>query len=209
MPDPSQLLIFVGVVALLFISPGPAVILTLTRSVSSGPRVGIATGAGIAVGDMLHTLAAVAGLSAILMTSAWAYELVKYAGAAYLIYLGISALRRRQSGIDMPDADRIGALPAFRQAILIEILNPKTALFFLAFLPQFTDPARGAIWLQLLLLGAVFVLMSLVYTSLLAIFASGASGWLKRRRFLSKWQGKLTGGIYIALGLQLALQERR
>jgi threonine/homoserine/homoserine lactone efflux protein len=209
MPDPSQLLIFVGVVALLFISPGPAVILTLARSISSGPRVGIATGAGIAVGDMLHTLAAVVGLSAILMTSAWAYELVKYAGAAYLIYLGISALRRRQSPIDMPNTGRISALPAFRQAILIEILNPKTALFFLSFLPQFTDPARSAIWYQLLILGAIFVLMSLVYTSLLAIFAAGASGWLKRRTFLSKWQGKLTGTIYIALGLQLALQERR
>ena len=138
MPDPSQLLVFVGVVALLFISPGPAVILTLARSISSGPRVGIATGAGIAVGDMLHTLAAVVGLSAILMTSAWAYELVKYAGAAYLIYLGISALRKRNAGIDMPDADRIGAWPAFRQAILIEILNSDISKANVTVLKQLT-----------------------------------------------------------------------
>ncbi|HKJ62517.1 MAG TPA: LysE family translocator [Hyphomicrobiales bacterium] len=209
MPDLSQLLIFVGVVALLFISPGPAVLLTLARSVSSGTKVGIATGAGIAVGDMLHTLAAVAGLSAILMTSAWAYELVKYAGAAYLIYLGFMAMRKNRSGVDIPNARQITAWPAFRQAILIEILNPKTALFFLSFLPQFTDPSHGGIWLQLLVLGAVFVTMSMFYTSLLAIFAARASGWLNRGSFIAKWQGKLVGSIYIALGLQLALQDRR
>ena len=209
MPDLSQLLIFMGVVALLFIAPGPAVILTLARSMSSGPKTGIATGAGIAVGDMLHTFAAVVGLSAILMTSAWAYESVKYAGAAYLIYLGFMAIRNSRPRPDIPAARPITAWPAFRQAVLIEILNPKTALFFLSFLPQFTDPARGEIWMQLLILGSVFVFMSFVYTSMLAIFAAGASGWLKRRSLLARWQGKLTGTIYIALGLQLALQERK
>lgn len=135
MPETAQLLIFTGVVALLFISPGPAVILTLARSIGSGTRTGIATGAGIAAGDMLHTLAAVVGLSAILMTSAWAYELVKYAGAAYLIYLGFMALRKHRPGPDISETDQIAAWPAFRQAVLIEILNPKTALFFLSFLP--------------------------------------------------------------------------
>ncbi|MBX2805113.1 MAG: LysE family translocator [Hyphomicrobiales bacterium] len=209
MPDPSQLLIFIGVVGLLFVVPGPAVILILARSMSGGPKVGIATGAGIAVGDMLHTLAAVVGLSAILMTSAWVYELVKYAGAAYLIYLGLMAIRNSRPGVDVPDAKFVTSWSAFRQAVLIESLNPKTALFFLSFLPQFTDPTRGELWLQLLVLGAVFVIMSFLYTSMLAVFAAATSNWLQRKSVIGRWQGKLTGAIYIALGLQLALQERR
>ena len=207
--EPSQLAFYVGVVAVLFIVPGPAVILTLARSIAGGPKVGIATGAGIAVGDALHTLAAVIGLSAILMTSALAYEVVKYLGAAYLVYLGITALLERSAPLDVPQAKPIAAARAFRQAILIEVLNPKTALFFLSFLPQFTDPSRGAIWLQLLVLGAIFVAMSLAYTTLLAFGAGTASRWLTRNSAIARWQNKVVGSIYLALGLQLALQERR
>lgn len=207
--DINQTLIFVGVVAVLFLVPGPAVILTLARSVSGGARVGVATGAGVAVGDALHTLAAVIGLSAILMTSSLAYEIVRYLGAAYLVYLGVVALWERTDNLNVPDVPKMPPGRAFRQAIVIEILNPKTALFFLAFLPQFTDPARGAVWLQLLVLGAIFVAMSLAYTSLLAVSAARVSQWIGRNSSIGRWQGKIVGGIYIALGLQLALQERK
>ncbi len=103
----------------------------------------------------------------------------------------------------------ISANKAFRQAIVIEILNPKTALFFLAFLPQFTDPSRGAIWMQLLVLGAIFVTMSFAFTSLLAVCAAGVSKWIGRNSNIGRWQGKAIGSIYVALGLQLALQGRR
>lgn len=207
--DPAQLLIYAGVVALLFIVPGPAVILTLARSISGGAKAGVATGAGIAAGDALHTLAAVIGLSAILMTSALAYEVVRYLGAAYLIYLGLVAFFERAGDLDVPAMPPISAGKAFRQAVLIEILNPKTALFFLSFLPQFTDPSRGALWLQLLVLGAIFVAMSFAYTSLLAVSAAGVSKWFLRNSRIGRWQGKAIGSIYVALGLQLALQERR
>ena len=207
--DLYQLLIYVGVVALLFIVPGPAVILTLARSISGGARAGVATGAGIAIGDMLHTLAAIIGLSAILMTSSLAYEVVRYLGAAYLIYLGIVALLERTDDLNVPSVPSIAPAQAFRQAVIIEILNPKTALFFLAFLPQFTDPGRGAIWVQLLILGAIFVVMSFAFTSLLALAAARISKWIGRHSSIGRWQGKLIGGIYITLGLQLAFQERR
>ncbi len=209
MLDPDQLLIYIGVVAVLLVVPGPAVILTLARSISGGARTGVATGAGIAIGDILHTLAAVIGLSAILMTSSLAYEIVRFLGAAYLIYLGIVALLERTGDLNVPNMPPIDPGRAFRQAVIIEILNPKTALFFLAFLPQFTDPTSGAVWIQLLILGTIFVVMGFAFTSLLALGAARTSKWIGRHSSIGRWQGKFIGGIYIALGLQLAFQERR
>jgi threonine/homoserine/homoserine lactone efflux protein len=206
----TDLAAYVAIVALLFLIPGPAVLLTLARSISGGPRAGIATGFGIAAGDAVHTLMAVVGLSAILMTSALAFDIVKYLGAAYLIYLGIrSVLERSGGGFDLPNVKRLSGAVVFRQAFLTEILNPKTALFFLSFLPQFIDPARGSVSLQLLVLGAIFVVMSMAYTSLLAWAAGSFAGFLKRNEAIARWQNKVVGGIYIGLGLQLALQERR
>jgi threonine/homoserine/homoserine lactone efflux protein len=207
--DLTQIVAYVVVVLALFLVPGPAVLLTLARSIGGGARVGIATGAGIAVGDALHTLMAVLGLSAILMTSALAYEIVKYLGAAYLIYLGICAFLEQAGDIRLPKVQRLTPLPAFRQAILTEVLNPKTALFFLSFLPQFTSPGRGAVWAQLLVLGAIFVAMSIAYTALLALGAASVAGWLGRHSAIGRWKGRLVGSIYIGLGVQLALQERR
>ena len=207
--DLNQLLIYAGVVLLLMLVPGPAVLLTLARSMSGGARVGIATGAGIAIGDALHTLAAVVGLSAILMTSSLAYEAVKYLGAAYLIYLGVVALWERAGSVDVPKLQAVDARRAFRQAIFIEILNPKTALFFLSFLPQFTNASHGPIWAQLLVLGGIFVALSIAYTSLLSVCAASVSRWLKGNSTLGRWGNKIVGGTYIALGVQLALQERR
>lgn len=205
----GQLVTYVLVVAALFLVPGPAVLLTLARSISGGARVGIATGAGIALGGALHTLMAVLGLSAILMTSALAFNIVKYLGAAYLIYLGVCAFLERSDDIHLPQVRAVTPLVAFRQAILTEVLNPKTALFFLSFLPQFVDPARGEVWAQLLALGAIFVVMSIAYTSLLALAAASVAGWLTRHSAIGRWKGRLVGSIYLGLGVQLAFQERR
>jgi threonine/homoserine/homoserine lactone efflux protein len=207
--DLGQIVTYVLVVVALFLVPGPAVLLTIARGISGGARVGIATGAGIAVGDALHTLLAVLGLSAILMASALAFQIVKYLGVAYLIYLGICAFLEPTGDIDLPNVQRVTPLRAFRQAVLTEVLNPKTALFFLAFLPQFVDPARGAVWAQLLVLGAIFVVMSIAYTSLLALAAASVAGRLLRHRAIGRWRGKLMGIIYLGLGVQLALQEQR
>jgi threonine/homoserine/homoserine lactone efflux protein len=208
MLDLPLLATYVVVVLGLFAVPGPAVLLTLARAISGGRRVGIATGLGIASGDLVHTLMAAIGLSALLMTSALAFEIVKYLGVAYLVYLGVASLFERTQNLRIPSARRVAPFQAYRQAVLTEILIPKTALFFLSFLPQFVRPASGSVAAQLALLGLIFVALSAVYTSLIAIGAGGFARWLSRHPGIGRWQGKVVGSIYLALGARLALQER-
>ena len=208
MIDGGTLLAFMAVVVGLFLTPGPAVLLVLARGTSSGRAVGIATGLGIALGDLIHTLFATVGLSAVLMTSALAFNIVKYAGAAYLVYLGIKALLEKSGALSVPEAQRVRPAQAFRQAILTEVLNPKTALFFLAFLPQFVRPANGAVAWQLFELGGVEVAMSIVYTALIACAAGAVGRWLIRHPGIGRWHGKVIGTIYVGLGLRLAVQQR-
>ncbi|WP_042462582.1 LysE family translocator [Neobacillus dielmonensis] len=205
---------FILVVLILFLIPGPAVLLTVTQTAKGGLKSGIITGIGIAVGDLLHTLAAVLGLSAILMTSSFAFEVVKYLGAAYLIFIGIKSFFEKAKGNakTVVEAKKDSASAAsFRHALLVELLNPKTALFFLAFLPQFATHNGTPMVLQLLLLGLTFVAMSIVYTTLLAILTSsiGRRLFTNERSRLSHLKGKLAGTIYIGLGLQLMLQGQK
>jgi RhtB (resistance to homoserine/threonine) family protein len=201
---------FILVVLVLFLIPGPAVLLTLTQTARGGFKAGIITGVGIAVGDLLHTVAAVLGLSAILMTSALAFEVVKYLGAAYLIFLGIKSLLEKTQKQVKSAEKKENASVSFRQALLIELLNPKTSLFFLAFLPQFVRPDGPPVVYQLLSLGLVFVLMSILYTSLLALLASSLGNKLFfKNSKISRWQGKVVGTIYIGLGLQLVFQSQK
>jgi threonine/homoserine/homoserine lactone efflux protein len=207
MVSTATLVTYVTVVLGLFLIPGPAVLLVLGRAMAGGRRVGMATGLGIAFGDLLHTVMATIGLSAVLMTSALAFSLVKYAGVAYLVYLGIRAFMEKSGDLDIAPARLIDAPLAFRQAVLAELLNPKTALFFLAFLPQFVDPGHSPV-AQLATLGLVFVGMSAVYTALLALAAGSIGQWLKRHRSIGRWQGRVVGTIYLALGVRLALQQR-
>lgn len=208
MIDLTTYLTYVVVVLGLFLIPGPAVFLVLARSMSGGRQVGVATGFGVAFGDLVHTVMATLGLSAILMTSALAFEVVKYAGVAYLVYLGIRSILEKQGGLELVKASKITASQAFRQAIFAEILNPKTALFFLAFLPQFITSENGAVVLQFAIFGLTFVVMSAIFTSILAVAAGGVSGWIGNHRQIGKWQGKIIGSIYLALGVRLALQQR-
>jgi threonine/homoserine/homoserine lactone efflux protein len=208
MIETKLLVSYVLVVLGLFLIPGPAVLLTLARSIGSGRRVGVATGLGIASGDLCHSIMATLGLSAVLATSALAFGVVKYAGALYLIYLGVRAFLEKGESLHLPAARPIGAAQAFRQGILSELLNPKTALFFLAFLPQFVHPEKGAAIPQFAVLGAIFVVMSALYTSLLAVGAGYAGRWLARHSRLGRWQGKIIGTVYLGLGLRLALEKR-
>ena len=208
MLDPTLLVTYVLVVIGLFLVPGPAVLLTLACSISGGRRVGIATGLGIATGDLAHTLMAAIGLSALLATSALAFEIVKYLGVAYLLYLGVVSFFERNGSLGIPATQRVDPPRAFRQAVLTEMLNPKTALFFLSFLPQFVRPEHGSAILQLVLLGLIFVVLSAAYTSLIAMGARRFARWLERHPAVGRWQGKVVGSIYLALGLRLALQER-
>jgi threonine/homoserine/homoserine lactone efflux protein len=206
--DQELLFTYLVVVTGFVFIPGPAVLLTLARAASSGTRVGMATGLGIAVGDLVHTAMAVFGLTAILAASALMFNIVKYLGAAYLVYLGVKAILDRTSDLSPGAAPRITASLAFRQAILAEMLNPKSALFFLAFLPQFVQPHNGAVPLQLALLGFLFVAMGAVSTMVFALGAGGIGQYLRRNPTIVRWQGKVVGGLYCALGARLALQER-
>jgi threonine/homoserine/homoserine lactone efflux protein len=208
MVELSTLATFAAVVLGLFLIPGPAVLMVLGRAASGGRTVGVATGLGVATGDLGHAIMATFGLSALLMTSALAFQIVKYLGAAYLVYLGVRAFLEKSGNLNLPKSQTISASRAFRQAVLAELLNPKTALFFLAFLPQFVHRGHGPLMAQLATLGLVFALMSAVYTSLIALGAGAFRRLLERHRAVERWQGKATGTLYIALGARLALQER-
>ena len=208
MIDLSTLMAYVAVVLGFVFIPGPATLLTVARATSSGTRVGIATGAGVAAGDVFHTVMAMVGISAIIATSATLFSIVKYIGAAYLVYLGIRAIIERTPANPTAGALAISAGKAFRQAVLTEVLNPKTALFFLAFLPQFVRPENGSVMLQLMTLGLIFVLLGLFSTVVFAVSAGRLGTFLRRNPSVVKWQGKVVGGIYCALGVRLALQQR-
>ncbi|WP_420410682.1 LysE family translocator [Roseibium sp.] len=188
--------------------PGPATLLTIAGATTSGSKVGIATGAGIAAGDIVHTLLAVFGLSAIIAASALLFSIIKYLGAAYLIYLGIKAITSKSASSFEGDVMTVSTSAAFRQALYSELLNPKTALFFLAFLPQFVQPENGFVLIQLTILGLVFVALGLLSTLVYAFGAGTLGGLVRRNPAILKWQGKVVGTIFCTLGVRLALQER-
>jgi len=187
--DLTTLTTFTAVVLGLFLIPGPAVLLVLSRTVQGGRKTGILTGLGVASGDFVHTLFAAVGLSALLMTSALAFNVVKLVGAAYLIYLGVRALLDRPSSDpSLPKVAAVTPLKAYLQAIPAEVLNPKTALFFLAFMPQFVHPERGSTFVQFAVLGLIFVVLSSLYTTLIACSIRPLGRVVKRLAWLTRWQ---------------------
>lgn len=208
--DVSTLVSFVAVVLGLFLIPGPAVLLLLSRTAQGGRSVGMTTALGIAVGDFLHTLFAAIGLSALLMTSALAFTLVKMVGAGYLLYLGIKAFKEKKSGAKTQVASEVAITPmrAFWQAIPAELFNPKTALFFLAFLPQFVHADHGNAFTQFAVLGLIFVVMGIVYASILVCLTQPIGLLVKRLKWVQRFQGKIIGTIFISLSLKVALQQQ-
>lgn len=205
----STLLSYAAVVIGLFLIPGPAVVLVFMRTAQGGRSVGVATGLGIACGDFVHAMAAAIGLSAILMTSALAFNVIKLVGAGYLIWLGVQAWLEKTGDPAVEAArPRVTARQAFLQAIPAEVLNPKTALFFLAFLPQFVHPERGSSFLQFTVLGLIFVVLSALYSAALALSARPLGRVLGRIAWLHRWKGKIVGTIFIGLGLKVAVQQR-
>jgi len=188
--------------------PGPSILMTLARATTSGTRAGFATSLGIGLGDVIHTLLAVIGVSAVIMASANAFFVIKLLGAGYLIYIGLRSIFDRASGLGFPKLPPIPPRQAFRQACLAEVLNPKSAMFFLAFLPQFVVPEQGQIASQLLVLGLLFVLVGTFATMLVAAGAGAIGSFLRRKPIIQKWQGKVIGTLYCSLGIRLALQQR-
>ena len=203
-PDSTALWLFsVAAVALLLI-PGPAVLYVVVQSAEQGRRVGLASVAGVHLGTLVHVAAATVGLSALIVASAVAFSVVKYAGAAYLISIGI---RKLLSGDEVTEVEghRATLRRAFTRGAVVNVLNPKTALFFLAFLPQFVDPDRGGVWSQALVLGLVFVGLGLVSDSLYAVAAGTVGGLLRRRRRALRYG---SGFMFIGLGAVAALAKR-
>ena len=201
----AELSVFILVVCGLFLIPGPAVLLLITRSAHEGTKTGFITGLGIATGDFLHVLVAAVGISAILMTSPAAFTFIKIAGAAYLIYMGVQTLVVKASSVKTPDVVHASLLKVYKHGILVEALNPKTALFFLALFPQFVRPMSGLIVTQFLLLGIIFVTLTVIYTTILAVFTGKISQFIKRGSGINRWGQKFLGLLYIGLGLQIVL----
>lgn len=202
--------LFVTTGILLNLTPGPDTLYILGRSVAHGRRAGVASALGISVGSIFHTAAAALGLSAFLATSAWAFTFVKLAGAAYLIFLGVRALVERQQELSLPaHFKRRGAAAAFRQGILTNILNPKVALFFLAFLPQFIDAGAPSKTLAFIFLGLTFVLTGTTWCLILAWFSSAFSARLRESPTVAVWLSRAVGSLFIFLGLRLAAAARR
>jgi threonine/homoserine/homoserine lactone efflux protein len=209
MPEPSTLLVFAGAALALVVIPGPAVLYILAQSVEHGRRAGVVSALGVASGGLVHIVAAAVGISALVVSSAVAFSIVKYAGAAYLLYLGVRRLLDRSGGAEdaVPGDARAAAI--FRRGVVVNVLNPKTALFFLAFLPQFVDPARGPVLAQILMLGLLFVLLALVSDSLYAVAAGALAARLRRRRARARDAGRYAGAaVYIGLGTATALASR-
>jgi threonine/homoserine/homoserine lactone efflux protein len=203
-PDAISLWLF-GLAALaLLVIPGPAVLYIVFQSAEQGRRVGLASVAGVHLGTLVHVAAASAGLSALIVASSLAFSVVKYAGAAYLIYLGIRKLLEPNAETRV-ERKREPLRWAFVRGMVVNALNPKTALFFLAFLPQFVDPARGGVWSQALVLGLVFVGLGLVTDSLYALAGGTVGGLLRRRRSAVRYG---SGFVFIALGATAALAKR-
>ena len=205
--DSTTLITFLVASVAIIIAPGPAQALVLTRALGEGRAAGAMTAVGLNVGTLAHAFAAALGLSAILATSAVAFGVVKYAGAAYLIYLGIRALRAQDDEPERVEGFRAGAM--FWRAVLTGALNPKVAVFFLAFLPQFVAPERGSAFWQFVILGSILAALDVIY-ELTLVWAAGALRVrvLGSRRF-AKWRQRVTGAALIGLGVRLALAQRK
>ena len=206
LPSHSQLLFFISAALILLAIPGPAVLYIVGRSIGQGRNAGYVSALGIGVGTLVHTAAASVGLSALLVSSAAAFSVVKYFGAAYLIFLGIQRLRSKESlaAPSDPAAARTTVARVFGQGIVVNVLNPKTALFFFAFIPQFIDPSRSHVATQILSLGILFACMGTVSDSIWAFFSSRLAAWLRGNSRWARNERYVSGGILISLGLATA-----
>ena len=206
----TTILLFLGASMALTVAPGPDNIFVVTQGLSRGRRAAIVTAWGMCSGVTVHTLAAAAGISALFYSSALAFQVVKYAGAAYLLYLAWQAVR--EGGLlALPAAAAVDApsgVALFRRGFVMNVLNPKVALFFLAFLPQFTNRSAGGIPLQMVLLGFLFMAQALVIFTLIGFFSGSVGGWISKRPRAGQYFAWLAAGIFALLGVRLALAER-
>jgi len=203
----STLGLFIVAALALLVTPGPAVLYIVARSIDQGRWAGLVSTLGIGVGTLFHVAAAAFGVSALLMSSALAFNLVKYVGAAYLIYLGLRKLMVKEA-VENPTGGQPQKLSRiFLQGVVVNLLNPKTALFFFAFLPQFVQVGHGTVAFQIFLLGAIFVGLGICSDGIYAMLAGSIGGWLKGNLGFLRAQRYFAGGVFIALGVVTALSS--
>ena len=205
LPELGSLGVFVVAAVLLLVTPGPAVLYIVARSIHEGRRAGLVSVLGVHTGTLVHVAGAAAGLSALLAASATAFTVVKYLGAAYLIYLGVRRLLAATIATAPGEMPRISLRRAYLDGVVVNVLNPKTALFFLAFLPQFVDLSRGHVGTQILVLGGLFVSLGLITDGSYALTAGSAAQWLRRHQRFVAGERWVSGGMYIGLGVAAAV----
>ncbi|MBI3717784.1 MAG: LysE family translocator [Sphingobacteriales bacterium] len=206
----NDFLLFAFASLMLNITPGNDMLYVATRSTSQGIKAGIVSSLGIMAGCLVHLLAAVVGLSAIIANSAIAFSVIKYLGAAYLFYLGIKSILSKQNLFRVNEKMEKKSLPKiFQQGVITNVLNPKVALFFLAFLPQFIHPEKGNTAVQILLLGSWFNFSGTAVNIVVAVLFGKLGNWLSDKQWFVKWQNKITGFLLIVLGLKVALSSRK
>ena len=205
-PGAANLGLFISAALVLLVIPGPAVLYIVARSVEQGRLAGFVSDLGIHTATLVHVAAAALGLSAILASSALAFSLIKYAGAAYLIWIGLKKIFGRSEAPDATAAlPRHGYARLFRDGFIVNLLNPKTALFFLAFLPQFVEVERGHVAMQIAVLGLLFTMLGFITDGCYALVAGTAGKWLRRSRTYLEVERYVSGVLFIGLGLTAAL----
>jgi len=206
MIDTSYWFLFLSAALALNLSPGPDLFFVLSRTLGHGRRVGLAAVAGVCSGAMVHVTAAALGLSLLLATAPTLFAVLSYVGAAYLVYLGVSMWRTAGTGFLPKAGTQAGVTPgqAFWQGVLVDVLNPKVVVFFLAFLPQFVREGHGSATAQLLLLGTLVVLGAFLVETLAVLGADQLADWLRSNAAVTLWLERILGGIMVLLGLTLA-----
>jgi threonine/homoserine/homoserine lactone efflux protein len=201
MPAPSAILLFCLAAAALLIVPGPSVMYVVTRSLDQGRAAGLVSVLGIGVGTLCHIAAAALGLSALLISSSGAFAVVKYVGAAYLVFIGIRKLIEPDEAMPQALVREESLRRIFTDGVVVNVFNPKTALFFLAFLPQFVDVSRGGVPVQIVTLGAILVLMGLINDGAYALLAAYGGDWLRASPRFARVRRYVPGGVYLGLGV--------
>lgn len=205
--DTATLALFTATALAIAISPGPGIFYVAARTLAGGRSEGLASSFGTGLGGLVHVAAGAVGVSALVMASAEAFTLLKLAGAVYLVWLGIKAIREARRPFEATPVTT-GTARAFREGILVEALNPKTAAFFLAFLPQFVDPSAGPVWLQFLLMGLISVTLNTAVDVVVALLASRARSIAVGRPALLRRLRTAAGGLIATLGLALLFARR-
>jgi threonine/homoserine/homoserine lactone efflux protein len=209
MPDTTSLALFLIAALTLNVTPGPDMLYVIARSLGQGRKAGVVSAFGIGVGGFVHTLAATLGLSALLASSALAYSVVKYVGAGYLIYLGVRMILSQKRHQSIATLRPASLSRIFNQAVATSVLNPKVALFFIAFLPQFTNPSQGSVAWQIAFLGVLFCATGTTVNTTVALLSGLMGDWLKNRPRFSQIQQWFTGSVFVVLGTSIALPDRK